>query len=790
MQAVLAAHHYPADVFSSGAKGLLALQTAHASSDPYEVLILDLHIPDLLGLEILRAIRDDGIRVKTIVLSGEHELENVAPILQLGAHDYIRKPFQAEHLLNSVRNALSAFELEDEVSRMHSRAEEDAALYDFLINASPDLVYLLDEEGRFRFANQQLDNFFVLRPGEVRGQVWHDVFENLDAHLLQQLSGHFNERRTGVRATVAEEFEYASPFGNRHEYELSAIGLYEGRSDEDTGKYLGTYGVIRDVTDVKRTRKALQQSQDKFYSLFMDSPEAVFIARLHDGLILEHNPAFATLYGEITGSGDMDLGMFPGGHDASETAQQTTDAQLWSAQHPRANFIDGLLNSPRSYEHTFTKLSQGTERHLELRARRLEVENTVCMLATLRDRTGERQAEADRLALQEQLQQAGRMEAIGQVTGGIAHDFNNILSSMIGFAELVQNSRNRLDDSQIDGFLQEVVTAGHRARDLISQMLTFTKAKRGDPVPLDVSQTISDVSRMLRAAIPSTIVIDNQFESDLPAVMIDPVQVQQVIINLLINARDAIEGNGRIDLDVKRAQKDAVCRTCGEAFKGEYVDIVVSDSGHGIPDEIIDRVFDMYFTTRPPDKGTGFGLWLVNSLVHEHHGHLAVTSAAGVGTQFCISLPVAYGAKPVTQTSTIPTPVMQGRIVVVDDEASVANFVGELLRDSGYPTVVFTESPQALDYLRTHIDDVALLLTDGAMPLISGTQLIEKARDLRPDLPVIFFTGYTQTMDKQALNALGVNAVLSKPFGIEDMLDAVRGQLGEDTPSPDSSTSA
>lgn len=182
-----------------------------------------------------------------------------------------------------------------------------------------------------------------------------------------------------------------------------------------------------------------------------------------------------------------------------------SDSFLWSAEDPQANFLNSLATQPQPVEWRIETNLGGVAQHFELSARQLLLEGETCIIATLRDRTTERRAEQDRLALQRQLQQTGRMETIGQVAGGIAHDFNNILASIIGYAELVMNARSRLEDQQIDQYLYEVVTAGHRAKDMISQMLNFTRAKRSGATAVDVTETITDVSRMLRKAIPSSI---------------------------------------------------------------------------------------------------------------------------------------------------------------------------------------------------------------------------------------------------------------------------------------------
>ena len=409
------------------------------------MLILDLNIPDLSGLEVLAGVQRAGLNCKTIILSGENELSSVAPILKLGALDYLRKPFEPEQLINSVANAVARYQLEQEVVSMHEQAEESARLYEFLLNASPDMIYMLDEKGRLKFVNHQLEGVFG-GSDELIGSDWRTLFS--DPELAARLGSQVAERRTGPRATIGEEFELTSDLGTTHALELSAVGLYE-----DTqvlgNHFVGTYGVIRDVTEAKRTRRELQQNQQKFYSLFVDSPDAVFIASLDSGNIIERNPPFVALRTQIGGKDDG------------------TDSFLWTEDQPRSDFVDELNANPDHIEWQIEQVvhnGQDEEIHyFEIRARRLELEGSLCMIATLRDRTTERQAELDRLALQRQLQQAGRMEAIGQVAGGIAHDFNNILASIIGYTELVMNARNRLEPAQIDQYLEEVVTAGHRA---------------------------------------------------------------------------------------------------------------------------------------------------------------------------------------------------------------------------------------------------------------------------------------------------------------------------------------
>lgn len=750
---LLLASDFPtADIATSGVEGLQRLREAYEDTVGFDILILDLNIPDLSGVEILQAINELQIRIKTVVLSGEHELDSVTPILKLGASDFIRKPFQAQELISAINNAYARHTLEQDNALMQRQATERAKLYEFLLNAAPDLVYMLDAEGRFRFINKRLNRIFDADLAALDGHPWQDLFSQR-SELVDALEHQFNERRTGLRATVACEFDYETSVRTRHTLELSSIGLYN--RDRDESEFMGTYGIVRDVTEARRTAQQLKQNQQKFYSLFAESPDAVFISRLGDGEIIEGNQNFARISERL------------------RPAATGTDHFLWGPQQPREQFIRELEKQP-NVEWQLQHDVDDRTLFFEIRGRRLLIEGQPCLLATLRDRTRERQAEQDRLMLEQQLQQAGRMEAIGQIAGGIAHDFNNILASIIGYAELILNVRSRLPTEQVDQYLEQVVTAGHRARDLISQMLTFTRAQMGEVSSVDVTSTIEEVSRMLRAAIPSTIDVRTQSDLNLPETYVDPIQIQQVIINLLINARDAIDGTGVIDIRVRQSTGGATCHTCGKSIHSENVVIEVEDSGHGIDEVLRERIFDMYFTTREPGQGTGLGLWLINKLIHQHEGHITLDSEPGTGTTFRVYVPTVKSAKPEQPIpSQVPTPRIQGRIVVVDDEVSVANFIGEVLRDRGYPAVIFTDSSQAREYLDSHIDQVALLLTDGYMPVMSGVELIDHARAQRADLPVIFISGFTAQLDAQALRNKGVNAILEKPFGIDEMLTAV-----------------
>ena len=743
---LLNAHGYSVEFEVEGARGL-----SRINADPIDVLILDLDMPNMSGIDMLEALRTSTNGLKTIVVSGESQVDKITPILRLGAYDYLPKPYEPEQLLASVRNAVARTRLERENRTMQDEKEAINRRDAFLISASPDLIYMLDTAGRFTFVNNQLSDVFGYNPDSLMGRDWQALVSH---DVSTRLAHHVDERRTGQRATHSLEFEYQDPRGRLHIIELSSMGLYDGTRPK-SAEFAGTYGILRDVTESRRTARALAQSQQKFYALFMNSPDAVFISRLSDGHLIEANENFARMMEELG------------------TAEIESDLAVWGDPSQRQVFVEGLIRSPRRHLMMLEREFFGVRRHFEITGRTLDIDTEPCLIASLKDVSAQKQSEQDRLNLETQLQQASKMEAIGQLAGGIAHDFNNILASIIGYTELSLGSPAGADPSQVHGYLREVIAAGQRARDLISQMLTFTRAHRGTPVVVKVSDSIAEVSRMLRAAIPKTIHMETSAADDEPAVEIDPVQLQQVVLNLLINARDAITGNGRIDVRVSRVVGSGKCASCDSQLTGEYVEIAVADTGHGISEELLPRIFDMFVSTREPGRGTGIGLWLIHTLVHEYEGHVTVATSPR-GTTFRVLLPIEATQRHKSIATTVPTTMPQGHILVVDDEVSVGNFIGEVLRNAGYQTRVFNDSAAAFEYIGTHHRDLALILTDQSMPQVSGLELAELALSLPNPPPVVIITGYADKADKGRISALGVTQVLSKPFRIEDLLEAVR----------------
>ena len=750
----------------------------------YELLILDLNMPGVSGLDVLRALLARNLDVRTIVYSGEESLANITPILRLGAFDFVRKSATPAELLGSVRSALEQNRLQRENAAISARADRSNTLHRFLVESSPDLIYVLDSDGCFDLANNPLRDLFGADGEALRGQHWTTLFqgqvrcvpppqgvatlaENPVEPAAATLEGvallrhRFDERRRGRRATQHFEFDYIAPDGHAHILELSAMGLYEraGRLQhtDDVGRFAGTYGVLRNVTAARSEARKAEVSRLKFQGLFMNSPDAMYIARLRDGHIMEANANFARIARAM-------------GAEAPES-----DQLLWPAEERRQEFLDGLQAHPEHFSSQIERVWANETRHFFISGRLLRLDGELMVLATLRDVTNERRMEQERLQLESQFHQASRMDAIRQLAGGIAHDFNNILASIIGYTELLQLGHRRLPDERIDNYLKEVITAGSRARDLISQMLAFTRAMRGEPREVSVRECLDTLSEVLRAAVHSTIALDYHYEDDTPSVLIDPLQLQQIVINLLMNAQDAIGENGRIDVRVSTTASRETCAGCGAEVTGDWVEISVSDTGHGVQPELRQKIFEIFETTRSPDQGTGIGLWLINTLVHEYGGHVTLDSAPGAGARFAVRLPDAAACQqaPVERPSLNRRGSIDGLVLVVDDNVSVSGYVSEALHDNGYQARVYNDPAAARAYLEDPANDVAVLVSDLVMPQMSGLELSARAHEIRPDLPIVLISGYADTTSQAEIERSGVRCLLKKPFLMEDLLAAL-----------------
>ena len=431
--------------------------------------------------------------------------------------------------------------------------------------------------------------------------------------------------------------------------------------------------------------------------------------------------------------------------------------------------------------------SNGERFLVEVRTIPVRYRGATHAITVARDITERMAAEAERARLEEQLRQAQKMEAIGHLAGGIAHDFNNILTGILGYVVLAAEHREVTANAKLRRYLEEAQASGRRAQDLIQQLLTFARGRRGDRSAVSLPALVAEAHAFVRSAMPSTLELRVTFD-EVPTVIADTVQLEQVLLNLCINARDALNGVGTVDVAVRPvAMVDRVCGGCRKRVAGEFVELAVSDDGPGIASDVLERIFEPFYSTKAVGKGSGMGLAVVHGIVHEHGGHVIVDTLAGRGAAFRILLPPAaesVAAPACADTETEETAGsrkarhrLRGRVLVVDDEPSVAQFMRELLASWGLEASIAGEPEAALSMLRSDAEGYDLVITDQTMPQMSGLQLAREIGRLSAPPPVLLYTGYAESVDPAELAAAGVKGLVRKPLELGELRAAITGYL-------------
>lgn len=534
----------------------------------------------------------------------------------------------------------------------------------------------------------------------------------------------------------------------------------------------------RDITERRERERALQRSEARLRATVEAAFDCV-IGMDGEGRIVEFNAAAERVFGYLRS--DV-LGRL-----LAEVIlpERHRDAHARGLRHFHAGGRGPMIG--RLVE-TTAQRADGSEIPVELAISVAAVPEGSIFVGHLRDISARRAAEAERGALEAQLRQAQKMEAIGQLTGGIAHDFNNILTSVLGYLVLGAERAETLGDATLVRQLGQAQLAAQRARDLIAQMLAFARRQRGEHRVLALAPLVRQTLQLLRPTLPSSVELDDELlapgsDEDGLCVSADPVQLEQVLFNLCINARDALEGRGRIRVQLRRHEAGSWhCASCRAPVEGgQWVELSVGDDGCGIAHSMLERIFDPFFSTKAPGRGSGMGLAMVHGIVHDHCGHVRLDTEPGAGAVFSVMLPLA--TRPQERLEATPEAIsatdarLVGKVMLVEDDPMVGDFLVERLSAWGLTVILLREPLAAAAWLEDPIHVIDVLITDQTMPQMTGLQLARHATECRPGLPVVLVSGNAEAFDARELARCGVRVALTKPVSDQHLREVLRAAL-------------
>ena len=628
-------------------------------------------------------------------------------------------------------------------------------------NIRDALIVVESKQGCITGWNPAAEKIFGYTREEMIGQNLHEVLADPGYRQIAHNSmERFRETGEGEALGKTLELTAVRKGGEKFPIELSLSAM------RLKGEWYGV-GVVHDITERKAAEKALRQSEAQLYAAFESIMDAVIITTL-DGQLLLSNQAAMEIHGFK--SSEEFRQALPNLKYLYELS--TMDgAPLPYEEWPMTRILRGeIINNYRFRER---RIGSNVQRIFSCRGMLANDWDDKPLMAviSLRDITEELQI--DRF-----LRQSQRMEAVGQLTGGIAHDFNNIIQVILNYSQFAEEGSP--EGSQVREDLAQVILAAKRATDLTRQLLAFSQRTVITIAPMDVRPVIKELVSMLEHTIPASISISSCIAQDLPQITADGTQVQQVLLNLAINARDALPQGGRISINAFRTcVSEELAREIFGAVPGDFVAMEVADTGKGIPEEILHRIYEPFFTTKGPGKGIGLGLAYAYGIMKQHRGFILCETILGEGTTFRVYFPVDHGdsASDKAPATVAPSPRGNECILVADDQEPIVSMVHRNLEGLGYSVFSARNGKEALEIYQREMDRIALVVLDHQMPEMDGAVCFEKIRVLSPQAKVILTTGFLDRDLNEQLQRLGITMVLPKPYAFGELAIAIRAAL-------------
>lgn len=616
------------------------------------------------------------------------------------------------------------------------KLDKDAKFWEKVIEGIPAPMFIKTHEGLYKSCNQAFRTL-VGRPQEtIVGQTVFDIMPPDKAEIHHQVDQLLRAKSGNqmYEATMTDT-------NGRQRHFLFSKAAVNGTDNS----LCGFVGLMLDITDLKQTEEALRRSEIRFRELIEQLPEALLVVS-PKGQTRFMNKAAEAFF--------------------EESRDQFTGIRLGlPLEIPEPAEIEVIIGKEKS-------------KYAEVRTVHSQWEGKPAIIVSLRETTEQYHSRIHQQQLEMQLQQSQKMESIGVLASGIAHDFNNILSAILGYGEL---AKEEVCNLQSHGeYLQQIIIAGLRAKELTSQILTFSRQAPQEVNRIEVASMVKEVCKLLRATLPANITIKTQLDDHI-AVMADATQLHQVLMNLCTNAWHAMqESGGTLTIALRRSTIDETFASHHPGLLPDnYICLSVQDTGEGMSEHVRSRIFDPFFTTKKKQQGTGMGLAVVHGIVKGHGGTIAVETELGKGTRFDVYLPEVKCNECGVNLSDTSDPTINGNesVLFVDDEVPIIQLSKAILERLGYQVTTCQDGKEALALFEAKPDKFDILITDMAMPGMTGLRLASEIRRLRPDIPVVLCTGFSNRLEGQTPDELNVDEVLCKPVVKSQMGRTIRNLL-------------
>jgi two-component system cell cycle sensor histidine kinase/response regulator CckA len=639
----------------------------------------------------------------------------------------------------------------------NDRPQNLAARYEAMLAAVPDIIVEVDRDKVYTWANQAALDFFG---ADLLGKEAADYFVG-PQDTYEKVQRLFEGD---------ESVFYVESWQRRRDGQKRLLAWWCRVLKDAQGRVVGALSTARDITERRQTEEALRRQLDELFAVFNGVDGAVYIADMQTNEVLAANEHVERIYGSDWR-----------GLKCYELLQKGQNGPCPFCTNDMLVRPDGTPAPPVVWEFQNTR----TQRRYQCIDRAIRwPDGRLVRLEIALDITERRRAEDEKAALELQLRRAHKMEAIGQLAGGVAHDFNNVLTAIMGNVDMLRSQLERasLPNDEWVGQLDQIERAAQRAAALTHQLLAFSRRQPVRQAVLDLNQVLSDMRPMLARLISEDIALELQPGEDLARVRADSGQIEQVIMNLVVNARDAMPEGGRIVLETANAIVDELhVAAHPEARPGAYVLLMVRDTGCGMTPEILEHAFEPFFTTKPLGQGTGLGLATVYGIVRQAGGHVLVSSQAGRGTSFRVYWPALEVPLPAAALAWDEGRGLGGSetVLLCEDDAAVRDLAVHFLRAAGYTVLAAEDGRRALDLAGAHAGPIDLLITDVIMPEVDGRYVSEALSAARPALKTLYMSGYPASVVAQRRVLDTEIQLLEKPFTRERLLRCVRMLLDQ-----------